>query len=160
MFLDTQCNHSNHISLHGSFLLRLQRLCYCGYCICILYENLQNYFMRKLVKVIIHPMYDRVYNDLALVRLVEPIDFDGSDLMPICIPPNSKFNDSVEKGVVAGWGSIRDPHCTTDGKGPDKFHRCRFPFKYKSDESGAASQYDSCTFAPPPGHKETNFIKI
>ena len=156
MFLDSQCNHSNHISLHAHF--------YWGFNACaivdILYENLQNYFMRKLVKVIIHPMYDRVYNDLALVRLVEPIDFDGSDLMPICIPPNSKFNDSVEKGVVAGWGSIRDPHCTTDGKGPDKFHRCRFPFKYKSDESGAASQYDSCTFAPPPGHKETNFIKI
>jgi hypothetical protein len=52
--------------------------------------------------VIIYPEYDRVYNDLALIRLSEAIDFEGMELRPICLPLSQSFNDSVEKGVVAG----------------------------------------------------------
>ena len=69
-------------------------------------------------QVMVHPAYNEVYNDIALIRLTEPIDFEETGLTSICLPTNQKFNDSVEKGVVAGWGSIRDPHCTTDGKNP------------------------------------------
>ena len=103
--------------------------------------------------MIVHPNYDEIYNDIALIRLTDPINFKESDLMAICLPTSKKFNDSVEKGVVAGWGSIRDPHCTTDGKGPEKFHRCRLPFKYAEDRAQEPTEFESCTFAPPPGHK-------
>ena len=59
-------------------------------------------FSNKSAQVIIYPEYDRVYNDLALIRLSEPIDFEGMELRPICLPSTQSFNDSVEKGVVAG----------------------------------------------------------
>ena len=53
-------------------------------------------------QVIIHPLYDRIYNDLALVKLSVPLNFNESNLMPICLPSGTSFNESVEKGVVAG----------------------------------------------------------
>ena len=56
--------------------------------------------------------------------------------MPICLPPSAKFPD--KKGIVhvAGWGlnheSTKEGDCTTGGKGPDPFSKCKFPF-FKED---------------------------
>ena len=77
-----------------------------------------------------HPQHD-----LALIKVAKRIIF-SSNIMPICLPPSAKFPD--KKGIVhvAGWGlnheSTKEGDCTTGGKGPDPFSKCKFPF-FKED---------------------------
>ncbi|XP_045502378.1 phenoloxidase-activating factor 3-like [Colias croceus] len=60
-------------------------------------------------EVIIHEKYGklRAYNDIALLRLGEDIDFRYSNVAPVCLPVTAVISDkslSGERATVAGWG--------------------------------------------------------
>lgn len=70
--------------------------------------------LRNVVEVFIHPFYRRrpVANDLALLRLDQPIDLANSDISVICLPRPSEFNlrlgeyPPIGVNLVAiGWGT-------------------------------------------------------
>lgn len=83
------------------------------------------HFCLKCDKVLIHPDFDGVYNDLAIIQIANPLQFDAQHISPICMPKDDA--DLVKpdgKAVVAGWGSVSDPFCSTDGQG--EFSRLSF----------------------------------
>lgn len=57
-------------------------------------------------RVIVHPdfTYQHLANDIALVELEEPIEFNDNT-QPICLP--SDYDDFAgEMGTISGWGKI------------------------------------------------------
>lgn len=70
--------------------------------------------LRNVVEVFIHPFYRRkpTLNDLALIRLDQPIDLANSDISVICLPRPSEFNlrlgeyPPIGVNLIAiGWGT-------------------------------------------------------
>ncbi len=61
--------------------------------------------MVKASKFIIHPNYQRriFYNDIALVKLESPVDFDYK-ASPICLPTEEGLAPDGSLVTVAGWG--------------------------------------------------------
>jgi len=61
----------------------------------------------KVDKVIVHEQYTRkgLLNDIALLKLQNPVDFDRHpNIRPICLPSNSRENYAGSRAIVAGWG--------------------------------------------------------
>merc|ERR1719153_310880 len=61
----------------------------------------------KVEKPIVHEEYDkiRVINDIALLKLQDPVDFNKHpNIRPICLPSNSRENYAGSRAIVAGWG--------------------------------------------------------
>jgi len=80
--------------------------------------------------------------DLALLKLKKRLNFDGPNVMPICLP----FNPSDSRGkmaYVAGWGRTEKTqnNCYTDNRGPAKVKKCRFPFFHEKD---SGEKYTEC----------------
>ena len=69
--------------------------------------------MRQTVsRVTLHPNYDgkNVNNDIALLELEDPIDFNSvPDIRPICLPSLSLRDEAFvgSKATVAGWGRTK-----------------------------------------------------
>ncbi|XP_075983210.1 serine protease ea-like isoform X2 [Anticarsia gemmatalis] len=64
-------------------------------------------------RVTAHPGYApaTLVDDIALVRLSQPIDFTKDNLKPLCLPVNRKLQNEAlpgHNGVVAGWGVTED----------------------------------------------------
>ncbi|OWR50265.1 seminal fluid protein CSSFP032 [Danaus plexippus plexippus] len=60
-----------------------------------------------------HPGYSptRLRDDIALIRLSEPVDFTLDSMKPICLPTTpTLLSEQLEglQGVVAGWGTTED----------------------------------------------------
>ncbi|XP_077300215.1 CLIP domain-containing serine protease B4-like [Arctopsyche grandis] len=68
----------------------------------------------KVDQIVIHPMYNkpaRKQNDIALIRLKTPIDFNTYNTRPICLPMSDKLrnlNVTGRKMLVAGWGATEN----------------------------------------------------
>lgn len=60
-------------------------------------------------EVISHPGYDtNLHNDIALIRLSEPADFQQDNIRPICLPVTNEFQNLNLTGrntTVLGWGA-------------------------------------------------------
>jgi len=71
-------------------------------------HDLSSAAMRPEVdKVIVHEQYTRkpLVNDIALLKLKDPVDFDNyPNIRPICLPSNSRENYAGSRAIVAGWG--------------------------------------------------------
>ena len=95
-----------------------------------------------------HPQYD-----LALVKVIKPIKF-SEQVMPICLPPSTKFPDHKGTVYVAGWGlhheAQEESKCTTGDKGPDPFSKCKFPFFWYTQ--GSIPHY-RCLGTNPPSQQ-------
>ncbi|XP_063866286.1 trypsin-1-like isoform X1 [Scylla paramamosain] len=63
---------------------------------------------RKVATIVIHPEWDShtMKNDIALMKLSEPLELDGKTVSPIRLP--SPLVDSSGDCVVAGWGRLRE----------------------------------------------------
>lgn len=61
---------------------------------------------RKADKVIIHENYDdaSMFNDITLLKLDNPIDFDRTYRIPACVP-DTHFNVDYQTGWITGWGT-------------------------------------------------------
>ena len=61
---------------------------------------------RRILDIVKHPSYvHRTYeNDLALLRLAEPIVEYSSHIRPICLPQQNEIVHG-RKGFVTGWGT-------------------------------------------------------
>jgi len=69
----------------------------------------------KVEKVIVHENYIRknLQNDIALLKLQQPVDFNKySHIRPICLPSNSSEKYWGSRAIVAGWGK------TGENEGP------------------------------------------
>ncbi|BFG03667.1 trypsin-1 [Drosophila madeirensis] len=69
---------------------------------------------RNVAEVITHPKYNaRNYdNDIAIIKLDEPVEFDEV-LHPVCMPtPGRSFKG--ETGIVTGWGALKVGGPTSD----------------------------------------------
>ena len=59
-------------------------------------------------RVILHELYDGIYNDLALIRLQQKIWFgspgssSSSFIRPICLPATEKFPDDAAAAAAHG----------------------------------------------------------
>ena len=70
--------------------------------------------IRQVVEVIVHPDFiprPKFLNDIALLRISPPIDFETSSAYaaPICLPPKSTMNDYPKvdtRLAVIGWGQF------------------------------------------------------
>ncbi|KAL7646379.1 UNVERIFIED_CONTAM: hypothetical protein RMT77_003292 [Armadillidium vulgare] len=64
--------------------------------------------VRNLLYVVLHENFKMAtfVNDIALIRLKEPITRYNSEILPVCLPPPL---DSFENktAIVSGWGAIR-----------------------------------------------------
>jgi hypothetical protein len=77
---------------------------------------------RYVKSVTIHPNYDESTGhtldyDLAILKLSDPLKFNKG-IRPACLPPNQDFHPEVEgnvRGVVSGWGYIKDQCHRHDG---------------------------------------------
>ncbi|XP_054158938.1 transmembrane protease serine 9-like [Oppia nitens] len=68
----------------------------------------------RVVQVIRHPAYDSLskQNDIALVKLQEPIGKFTRNLLPICLPAARQLSHQKLEGQLArvlGWGLTKDP---------------------------------------------------
>lgn len=65
-------------------------------------------------RIVIHSQWNpkNVNNDLALIELERPIDFDGkeSHVSPVCLGDSRLPNLDNQVGLISGWGK------TTNGK--------------------------------------------
>jgi len=62
----------------------------------------------KVEKVTIHPGYndgDIAYNDIALLKLSEPLEFNEA-IQPICLPHAAQEWGEGDEFLVSGWGSL------------------------------------------------------
>ncbi|EDX08140.1 clotting factor G beta subunit [Drosophila simulans] len=64
---------------------------------------------RYVSRVKVHELYNpRSFdNDIAILRLNQPVDMRHHRLRPICLPVQS-YNFDHELGIVAGWGAQRE----------------------------------------------------
>jgi len=71
-------------------------------------HDLSSAAMRPRVdKVIVHEQYTRkpLVNDIALLKLQDPVDFNKHpNIRPICLPSNSEENYAGSRAIVTGWG--------------------------------------------------------
>jgi len=61
----------------------------------------------KVDKVIVHEQYTRkpLVNDIALLKLQDPVDFNKHpNIRPICLPSNNSENYAGSRSIIAGWG--------------------------------------------------------
>merc|ERR1719402_390350 len=61
----------------------------------------------RVEKTIVHEQYNRkrVINDIALLKLQDPLDFNKHPhIRPICLPSNSEENYAGSRAIVTGWG--------------------------------------------------------
>jgi len=71
----------------------------------------------KVEKPIVHEEYDkiRVINDIALLKLQDPVDFNKHpNIRPICLPSNSRENYAGSRAIVAGWGMTGEHEDVSD----------------------------------------------
>jgi len=47
-------------------------------------------------------------NDIALIPLKKSIDFDNSDIRPICLPPKNAGDFVGDVATVIGWGALKE----------------------------------------------------
>jgi hypothetical protein len=85
-------------------------------------------------------------NDLALLKLRKDLEF-SKKIMPVCLPQSLKFPDYKGYTYVAGWGSVHEVACTTDGQGAAPFSRCKFPFNFYD------VPFSRCAYTPSPSSK-------
>jgi len=77
--------------------------------------------MLNVSKIVMHKDYDTVsqFNDIALLRLTNPIQFT-KDILPICLPPSDL--EDPDGLFVAGWGRVDE-----GGRTSDKLHQISLP---------------------------------
>lgn len=65
--------------------------------------------LRKVVQIVVHNDFhpQTMNNDIALMRLEEPLFFDRW-IRSICIPTDVKFPPAFVKCTIAGWGASRE----------------------------------------------------
>ncbi|XP_026840811.1 trypsin-1 [Drosophila persimilis] len=70
---------------------------------------------RSVSKVRVHELYNpRTFdNDIALLRLSQPMDLQGPHLRPICLPRQGHSFDH-EMAIVAGWGAQTEDGFATE----------------------------------------------
>ena len=78
----------------------------------------------EIDQIIVHSGWDpnAIVNDIAVVRLREPIGLDNSNLNAICIGPTSD-NIEGQNAVISGWGLLRQNDATI----PDTLQRATVP---------------------------------
>lgn len=61
-------------------------------------------FKKSIVR---HPEYSPIMkkNDIALIRLTNPIEFDA-DVKPACLQTDSRDEDADTKLIITGWGIV------------------------------------------------------
>ncbi|XP_003743912.2 transmembrane protease serine 9 [Galendromus occidentalis] len=67
--------------------------------------------VRKPEKIIVHPGWDPEYvqNDIALIKLSQPLYLSARSVAPICLPKSSDNNKFHGKTCTAsGWGAVVD----------------------------------------------------
>lgn len=94
-------------------------------------------------QIIIHPQYDKAQkNDLALIRLVKPIQYN-ENVGPVCLPWSLLDLDLIGKTVIlAGWG-------TTEFGGPvsKKLRKVNVVVKSCADNSAVIDKQKMlCTY--------------
>jgi len=69
-------------------------------------ENLNGTLRVDVAEIIMHPDYDRkkIANDIALLRLAQPVDIEAI-IRPACIPADNSETYDNEDAIVAGWGA-------------------------------------------------------
>jgi len=81
-------------------------------------HDLSSAAMRPEVdKVIVHEQYTRkpLVNDIALLKLQDPVDFNKHpNIRPICLPSNSRENYAGSRAIVAGWGKTGEKEGNSD----------------------------------------------
>lgn len=68
------------------------------------------YAERGAKKKVVHPKYNffTYENDLALVRVDEPLEF-LPHIAPICLPPDNESDDLIGRNAtVTGWGRLSE----------------------------------------------------
>ncbi|XP_074600829.1 trypsin-1-like isoform X1 [Brevipalpus obovatus] len=85
-------------------------------------QKLYGYVNRRVKLIIRHPGFNHLTleNDLALMRLHQPVTFEGT-IVPVCLPKNSE-NYVGRVGIVAGWGKL-----DRDGPQPKTLHHVSLP---------------------------------
>ncbi|XP_017123667.1 mite allergen Der p 3 [Drosophila elegans] len=70
---------------------------------------------RHVSRVKVHELYNpRSFdNDIAILRLNQPVDMENHRLRPICLPVQA-FSFDHELAIVAGWGSQKEGGFATD----------------------------------------------
>merc|ERR1719315_174578 len=71
----------------------------------------------KVEKPIVHEEYDKIHviNDIALLKLQDPVDFNKHpNIRPICLPSNSRENYAGSRAIVAGWGKTGEHEDVSD----------------------------------------------
>jgi len=71
----------------------------------------------KVDKVIVHEQYTRkpLVNDIALLKLQDPVDFNKHpNIRPICLPSNSRENYAGSRAIVTGWGATGEHEDVSD----------------------------------------------
>ncbi|KDR18840.1 hypothetical protein L798_07286, partial [Zootermopsis nevadensis] len=101
---------------------------YCMYLVCSLHQGVQrpdipdilrftvilgahNLYMiqdmrqvvQPLSRIVRHPQYLGTNNDIALLRLSQPVSYSVV-IRPICLPPSSDETYTGHYGIIAGWG--------------------------------------------------------
>lgn len=72
------------------------------------------YAERGAKKKVVHPKYNffTYENDLALVRVDEPLEF-MPHIAPICLPPDNESDDLIGRNAtVTGWGRLSEGRIT------------------------------------------------
>merc|ERR1712179_401253 len=81
-------------------------------------HDLSSAAMRPEVdKVIVHEQYTRkpLVNDIALLKLQDPVDFNKHpNIRPICLPSNSRENYAGSRAIVTGWGMTGENEDSSD----------------------------------------------
>jgi len=81
-------------------------------------HDLSSAAMRPEVdKVIVHEQYTRkpLVNDIALLKLQDPVDFNKHpNIRPICLPSNSRENYAGSRAIVTGWGATGEHEDVSD----------------------------------------------
>jgi len=64
------------------------------------------YYEAYVSDIVVHPYYDSgtIDNDIALLRLSEPVEFDYT-IQPICLPPHGA-DFTGDSSQVTGWGTL------------------------------------------------------
>jgi len=73
-----------------------------------------------VAEIIIHPEYDptSLENDLALIRLSQPLDFGDGTVRPIALPTSYQDPPVGTNATVVGWGLL-----AADGLLQDRLHK-------------------------------------
>ncbi|KAM4717038.1 LOW QUALITY PROTEIN: polyserase-2-like [Anableps anableps] len=69
-----------------------------------------NEVVRKVAQIISHPDYSPYDNDIALLKMSEPVNFT-SYISPVCLAASNSSFYSRDPSWVTGWGNIRFNVC-------------------------------------------------